>query len=501
MTKTNGPQPLYDIDVERALISAGLKHNPVFTQTSIDPNAFWDEGLREAWVACKKMVEDGEPVTFLTMPADLRDGIGGIEAQVELEWSPLFDNSPTHAPQFARTLHTLKQRRVMQEVARLNVLASNADDDATRERLLTEAQELTESWRAPLLSEGWKIHPLTVAFEERPPLEYLVEDLITTASLSIIYGAAGSLKSMLVADLAMSVASGTPWLPAGPNNLGCSPRQCVQVPVLWVDFDNGSRRTKERVEALARARGLDPETTPFYFVSMPTPWLDASNEGAMQALTELIEEHNIGLVVFDNLGTVSGGKDENSAEMIQVLGNFRRLVEDTYAAVIIIHHERKHSNGNARAGERLRGFSGIEAALDLALLVERSEGSPSVTCKSTKTRDIDVKPFGATFCYDWKDGTRELSAAKFTGYRVESNSVASRARGAIFEALADAQEPLNNKTLVTNAQDLSCDDKGKPVGAVALRKAIKGMVQADEIDNYQGTGTAQMYQLKVEADG
>jgi len=54
--------------------------------------------------------------------------------------------------------------------------------------------------------------------------------------------------------------------------------------------------------------------------------------------------------------------------MATVMGHFRYLAEQAKVAVILIHHQRKSNGSNARLGERLRGHSSIEAALDLASL-------------------------------------------------------------------------------------------------------------------------------------
>jgi len=53
------------------------------------------------------------------------------------------------------------------------------------------------------------------------------------------------------------------------------------------------------------------------------------------------------------------------------MAHFRQLVEDHSLALILIHHQRKATGTEARAGDRIRGHSSIEAALDVALLVER----------------------------------------------------------------------------------------------------------------------------------
>src|SRR4030042_2678931 len=106
--------------------------------------------------------------------------------------------------------------------------------------------------------------------------------------------------------------------------------------------------------------------------------------------------------------------------MAQVLSLFRQLAEETGAAVILIHHQRKGNGYSGRAADTLRGHSSIEASLDLALLVEREEQADLVTVKSTKTRGVDVLPFSAVFTYE-DDEAGNLATAKFWGVAAEEN--------------------------------------------------------------------------------
>lgn len=271
-----------------------------------------------------------------------------------------------------------------------------------------------------------QIYTLKDAYEPRDPLKFIVSGLFTEPSLSIIYGAPGTLKSMYLANCGLCIASNQPFLG----------REVIQASVLWLDFDNGKRRTHERFEAIARARNL-PSDTPFYYVSMPSPWLNAGNMDDIEALSVRIIEWGVKFVCIDNLGLITTSEEENGSGMIKVMGNLRLLAEQTGAAIVLIHHQRKGNGISGRAGDSLRGHSSIESAIDLALLVEREEGSNTITIKSTKTRDVDVLPFGAEFRYDHKPGTSELSKAWFSKLDVEDVSSDKAIERAIVDTMRD----------------------------------------------------------------
>jgi hypothetical protein len=337
---------------------------------------------------------------------------------------------------------------------------------------------------------GWKVYTLKDAYAPRPPVEYVVAGLFPLSSLSIVYGAPGTLKSLLLADMAACVVAGSPWLPPLPGNSDAIPKAVRRVPVLWCDFDNGTRLTHERMEALARTRDLSPDA-PLYYVSMPSPWLDASDPESIEMLIEQIQRVGAKLVVIDNLGTISGTTDENSPAMVQVLANLRKVAEATGAAVVVIHHQRKSTGKNGRAGESMRGHSSIEAAVDLALLVERADGN-TVKIRSTKTRGADVLPFKAMFTCSHRAGTTELSAARFFGLPGEGSTGKAQARRNIREIVK--AHPQINKGDLTKAVKERLPDMAIHI----IAALIDAMVSDGELEVKSGDRGAKLYTLPAE---
>ena len=292
------------------------------------------------------------------------------------------------------------------------------------------------------IEQSW--HPFTLvdAYEDRPPIEYLAGDIFEIPSLNVVYGAPGSLKSFLLADLAVCVASGNAWLTpyVDGSHYGFP---VTQGPVVWLDFDNGKQRTHNRFSALGKARNL-PHNTPLFYYSMPEPILDAGHEKQVQEVAKIIKKHNGSLVIIDNLGMISGGADENSCSMIPVLSNLRGLVETTGTVVIVIHHRRKSTNRNIRQGDDLRGHSSIESALDLVLLIDRKKQSNTISIQSTKERGTDISAFSAIFTYKMV-GYKQLKEAQF--YSVENDRDAETALllRVIYESAGE--DPINKTSL------------------------------------------------------
>jgi hypothetical protein len=166
-----------------------------------------------------------------------------------------------------------------------------------------------------LTREELPLHPWTeqrTTFAEmlkrRPePPRWIVEGVLEEESIVIVYGLAGSLKSMLIADLALCVAAGKPWLaPKAREDVPSRPtKQCG---VMWCDLDNGARKTHTRFRALALAHNITTGV-PITFYSFPP--LDLSETSPVVALRDAILTEGARLVVIDTLINATTIQNEN----------------------------------------------------------------------------------------------------------------------------------------------------------------------------------------------
>lgn len=270
-------------------------------------------------------------------------------------------------------------------------------------------QDTVDPWGAP--------YTLLDAHAPRPPVVYIVDGVFCEASVNVVYGDSGSLKSMLLADLCAAVTGGQTWVG----------KPTIARPIMWLDFDNGARRSHERFSAFARQRGL-PDNSPFFYYSMPTPTLEANNSSHMALLYSRVVNHQVGVLVVDNLGLVSGSADENSADMAAVIGGFRWLAEMTNVCVIVVHHQSKPSGYGKSKGDMLRGHSSIKAGLDVALWINREMAGDTplsdIAIIPTKARDADIPQFAARFVYSSGQRQRgELDTATFLPLDLQAEKI------------------------------------------------------------------------------
>jgi ribosomal protein L7/L12 len=218
---------------------------------------------------------------------------------------------------------------------------------------------------------------------------------------------------------------------------------------------------------------------------MPYPWLDSSEERSMSNLAVRIQDRRAKLVVVDNLGVVSGDAEENSGDMGKVMSLWRQLAEDTGAAIVLIHHQRKGNGLAGRAGDSLRGHSSIEASLDLALLIEREEYSDTVNIKATKVRGPDVLPFSAAFTYE-HDQNGELSQARFFGISSEDNQSGAAIEREILVTLLNTS--LNKTELTKAVKEIL-----PAVGLNRIRDMIDRLEKNGKLKINRGDRTEKLY--------
>jgi len=387
---------------------------------------------------------------------------------------------------YAKTVKELSVKRRLAMVSQnlqTAILGNNGYESA-----LAELQQVMQVDTGGA-GDPWKKHTFSLADAEaaakEPRAKSIVAGLIRERSLTCFFSPPGAYKSMLVADMGVCVSAGEPHLGPLPGRLGAG-RVTKQCSVLWLDFDNGQDITHARFDALRRAHGV-PTDAPLHYVVMPSPWLDASDPGAMLALTARAKRYGAGLIVCDNLAVTIGENNENDSVMARVMSHWRRLTEETGAAVVLIHHPNK-GPASQREGNRIRGHSSIEASFDLALLVEREPDCPIVTVKSAKTRGAGVEPFSAYFLYAHRPGTDTLYEARFCGYETDDPRSDSMLEKTILETVKE--HPETNKTTLAEMVRNRLENS---VGQKRVFAKLEALVLASQVVEMSGAHGAKLY--------
>jgi hypothetical protein len=197
---------------------------------------------------------------------------------------------------------------------------------------------------------------------EESTQRWLVEGLWGARSVGVIGGAPKCAKTWLGLDMALSVATGT----------ACLGKYAVPEPgpVLVYLAEDALLAVRERVEGMARHRGLDVAQVAIHVITAPVLRLDRGPDRAR--LLETTRRLRPRLLLLDPLVRLHGIDENNAGEVAELLAYFRSLQRQLELSVLLVHHTRKNAVGGVAAGQGLRGSSDIHAFGDSNLYLRRT---------------------------------------------------------------------------------------------------------------------------------
>lgn len=191
---------------------------------------------------------------------------------------------------------------------------------------------------------------------------WLVEQLWGESAVGVIGGAPKCSKTWLALDLALSVATGTP----------CLGKYAVPQPgpVLVYLAEDALPVVRERVETMARHRGLGLDGIQIHVITVATLRLDRGPH--RERLMETAKRIRPRLLLLDPLVRLHGIDENHATAVAELLAYFRSLQRKLDLSVVLVHHTRKNAAGGVAAGQGLRGSSDLHAFGDSNLYLRRS---------------------------------------------------------------------------------------------------------------------------------
>lgn len=225
---------------------------------------------------------------------------------------------------------------------------------------------------------------------------WLVEGFWGSKSHGIVAGEPKTMKSILTTELAVSVASGLPFLGSFKVH--------QPGPVLIVQNENSRRIMRERLNKMLASKGLLKQGTakvdkegclifePPSYKNIPLYSHNVQgvqiNEPTHQAEIEWeIQELKPSLVIFDPLYLMFSGEINSAKELNPVLIWLLSIKERFGCAVILIHHWNKGGTGKekVRGGQRMLGSTTLHGWIESAWYLranspgEEGENDPEIT--------------------------------------------------------------------------------------------------------------------------
>lgn len=270
----------------------------------------------------------------------------------------------------------------------------------------------------------------SLAAQPIPRPRWLVKDIWTRGGCGFIAGAPKSYKSWTAIDLAVSVATGRPFL----NQPQFHARMAA--PVLYLQEEDNLHLVMQRIAAVFEGKapelhwhgqlavaGTDGSTsddihTPAHDVQSaqggpqrPVPVLHwsppvddvrlavhvqagfiASDPGWQAWLADVVAEHKFALVVIDTLGTTAGEVDTDRAQdlMTKVLRPLKTIATTYDCAICVVHHNRK-GDGAGRAGQQMLGSVALHAWVDAALYARTKDADGTVVLERESKQSTDLQ--------------------------------------------------------------------------------------------------------------
>jgi hypothetical protein len=210
--------------------------------------------------------------------------------------------------------------------------------------------------------------------KDLPPLEWLVDHLISAEGINAISSKPGLFKTFLAMEIAKCVANGEALFGVFATK---------QTSVLIIDQESGERRLKKR-QAMLNAEDAKIAYAPYTNQKM-------SKKFAAD-IVRYCKAEDIGLVIFDSLTRFHEAKESSNEEMAKVLADFQ-LIAQADIAVLIIHHDSKGGYEQPSSSNTLRGASDILANLDVHLSISKVKNSQNkLLIKQLKNRDAEELP-------------------------------------------------------------------------------------------------------------
>ncbi len=202
-----------------------------------------------------------------------------------------------------------------------------------------------------------------------PPVEFLVDGLLTDTGFAMMYGAPGTGKSFLAIDIALSVAHGREW----------QGQDVKQGRVLYIAGE-GIGGFSKRWAAWEKYHGVKDEPD-MYLLPTAVNFREPEDIARLVATIEGIGQR-FSLVIVDTVARAIAGAEENSStDMGLFVAACDEIKALTGGALLAVHHAGKDANRGARGSTALLG------AVDTSLMVGKLDDT--MTLATQKQKDAE----------------------------------------------------------------------------------------------------------------
>jgi hypothetical protein len=209
------------------------------------------------------------------------------------------------------------------------------------EKLRETQKSIPESPVVPIKTVG-KVPPKTMfkitngsvlLSEDIKPISYMIDTILCEESLIYFAGPPGSFKTGFMIHVALCGATGKPVL----NHYKVNNR----FKTLFLDEENGKRRTKYKFDRLVRGLGLKGTEEEIKDIDFQCIQGFKINDNWISDLERLIIAGGYKLIVVDNIARCFVGSERDEQDVSKIQSLLKPLIENQHVTIVILHHCRK----------------------------------------------------------------------------------------------------------------------------------------------------------------
>lgn len=193
-----------------------------------------------------------------------------------------------------------------------------------------------------------------------PDIKHMAEGLFEEGALIYLVGTPGSSKSLFMMFVSLCFAEKDEILTTFKVN--------KPYKTLWIDEENGLRRTKHKLRRLMAT--MDVKTDKVIFSSMNGFRI---NQNCVDDLEKVIKKEEPNIIVLDSFVRVFGGDERDEKEVKKVHTLLKPLIDKYNISIFLLHHLRKENLKwkSVRTLDDIRGSGDLGGQCDQAFLLRR----------------------------------------------------------------------------------------------------------------------------------
>lgn len=341
---------------------------------------FYDLTNRRICEALLGLQKEGQPLNILQLLSSLNGKADPDYARLLLHESP----SPLQFPIYLKELKDAAIRR------RIYLVGQKAQNLATKPDLSPNDvyAELQEEFQKAALGNlsGSGLPPIE-EFEEFTALDIpkppeLIKGLLHQGSKMLISGGSKAHKTWALIDMAVSVHTGTPlW-----------GLETTQANVLYINLELDRYFAQYRCKEIRGSKNI-PDAKGLRIWNLRSYSCDIS-ELRKKLMPEILKGE-YGLIVFDPIYKVYGGRDENSvSDVAEIMNELEQIINATGSALVYATHQTKGIQSGKESIDRISGSGAFARDVDTGLILTAHDEEGCYTAEAPILRNFNpFEPF------------------------------------------------------------------------------------------------------------